>query len=138
MSGWTRHFVNPFHVTVSLVFNWICFDYCSATECNLYLAESTIPNAGLGVFSGIDLSAGDAVGIGDVAIPIFDITPDAIYDYIWAGETKGMKLETASGAGYVDANCPVSAVFSLSMPIIFQRPLFHIANYLYNRASIAP
>ena len=31
-------------------------------KCKLYLAKSTIPNAGLGVFTGIDLSTDDAIG----------------------------------------------------------------------------
>jgi hypothetical protein len=30
--------------------------------CKLYLAKSTIPNAGLGVFTGVDLSIDDTIG----------------------------------------------------------------------------
>ena len=34
----------------------------NVNKCKLYLAKSTIPNAGLGVFTGIDLSAHDDIG----------------------------------------------------------------------------
>lgn len=42
-------------------------------QCGLYLAESTIPNSGLGVFSGLDKEAGETVGVGDICIPFVDM-----------------------------------------------------------------
>lgn len=84
---------------------------CSAIECDLYLAESTIPHAGLGIFSAIELVPGDPVGGGDVCLPIFDLSnnfPDTFNpfsDYVWAGEVMGMKLEVASED--IEAFCPV-------------------------------
>ena len=41
-------------------------------QCDLYMAESTIPNAGLGIYTAIERNPGDRVGEGDVCIPIFD------------------------------------------------------------------
>jgi hypothetical protein len=61
-------------------------------ECNLYIAESTIPNAGLGIFTAIERQKGDTVGEGDVCIPLIDLEwhhPDSFYpfsEYAWAGE----------------------------------------------------
>ena len=45
----------------------------STDQCSLYLAKSTIPGAGLGVFTGVPLEKGAYVGFGDAAIPIVDI-----------------------------------------------------------------
>lgn len=71
-------------------------------ECELYLAESTIPGAGFGLFSGVAKNAGEYVGNGDKAIPLIDVywhnggymeffNPTA--DYVWDGSAMGMKLE---------------------------------------------
>jgi hypothetical protein len=86
------------------------------------MAESTIPNAGLGIFSAIELNPGDPVGEGDVCIPIFDLAnhhPDPFNpfgDYVWAGEVMGMKLEVESDD--IEALCPVCTDAYL-FPIIF-------------------
>ena len=61
-------------------------------ECDLYMAQSTIPNAGLGIFTAIERRKGDTVGEGDVCIPLIDLEwhhPEAFYpfqEYAWAGE----------------------------------------------------
>ena len=34
----------------------------NTNKCKLYLAKSTIPNAGLGVFTGVDLSTNETIG----------------------------------------------------------------------------
>mmetsp|Transcript_27705 Transcript_27705/g.67436 ORF Transcript_27705/g.67436 Transcript_27705/m.67436 type:complete len:101 (+) Transcript_27705:191-493(+) len=44
-----------------------------AIKCDLFMAESTIPIAGLGVFSVIERNPGDIVGYGDRCIPILDL-----------------------------------------------------------------
>lgn len=46
---------------------------CGDDKCGLYLAPSTIPNAGLGIFTAKPLEAGDTIGNGDIAIPLPDI-----------------------------------------------------------------
>lgn len=42
-------------------------------QCDLYMAESTIPHAGLGIFTGVDRKEGDTVGNGDLCLPLIDI-----------------------------------------------------------------
>ena len=44
-----------------------------ALECGLYLAKSTIPGAGLGIFAGWDYRVGQKIGRGDVCIPFIDM-----------------------------------------------------------------
>lgn len=51
-------------------------------ECRLYLAQSTIPHAGLGMFTGVPLERDEYVGYGDPAIPIVDI------DFHAGGDSK--------------------------------------------------
>lgn len=89
----------------------------AAIECDLYLAESTIPNAGLGIFSAIERDPGETVGHGDICIPILDLNNyhkkawNPFNDYVWAGEVMGMKLEIASADK--EAYCPVSRTYVL-------------------------
>lgn len=76
----------------------------STLECELYIAESTIPNAGIGLFSGSAKLELDAIGNGDKAIPLVDLYFHNNYfvdgfanptvDYVWSGEQMGMVLET--------------------------------------------
>jgi hypothetical protein len=68
-------------------------------QCDLYIAESTIPHAGLGIFTAVEKKVGDSVGEGDVCIPIFEaenqIFPhDPFSDFVWNGGSKGMGFET--------------------------------------------
>jgi hypothetical protein len=42
-------------------------------ECELFIAESTIPHAGYGVFSAIELKPNDMIGNGDVAFALLDL-----------------------------------------------------------------
>jgi hypothetical protein len=39
-------------------------------ECELFIAESTIPHAGLGAFSAVEKKPGDVIGTGDLAFPM--------------------------------------------------------------------
>lgn len=45
----------------------------SSSSCRLYLAESTIPGAGLGIFTAVEQQVGDTVGEGDICIPLIDL-----------------------------------------------------------------
>ena len=71
-------------------------------ECDVYIAESTIPNAGLGVFTAVEKKVGDMVGNGDVCFPLLELDwhngvildPDSYFfdpfaDYVWDGMTLG-------------------------------------------------
>lgn len=92
------------------------FYCCSAAgdgdgECELYMATSTIPNAGLGIFSAIERKPGEAVGEGDVCIPLLELeahNPSLSFnpfdDYVWAGEIMGMKMEARNLD--IEALCP--------------------------------
>lgn len=75
-------------------------------KCTLYLAPSTIPNAGLGVFTSIPLPSGTLLpGGGDAVIPISDIDfhNDAsaeeedyhwlFSEYLWSARSIGEELE---------------------------------------------
>ena len=42
-------------------------------ECGLYLAESTIPGAGMGIFAGREYKVGQDIGRGDICIPFIDM-----------------------------------------------------------------
>ena len=81
------------------------------TGCELYLAESTIPDSGLGVFTAVAKAPGDTVGNGDVCIPLLELDWhnegnyfNPFSDYVWAGEVMGMKFEV--GSQDVESNCP--------------------------------
>lgn len=79
-------------------------------QCDLFLAPSTIPGAGLGVFVGSTKQEGDIVGLGDVAIPLIDLLfhhgrrpiPSIMDDYEWMGHVMGMGQESVES----DAICP--------------------------------
>ena len=88
--------------------------------CGLYLAESTIPNAGMGIFSRIERKVGDLVGDGDVAIPILDLSLhmsekepyfNPTGNYLWDGTNMGMGTEVWSedvNAYWPGINCAVN------------------------------
>ena len=102
--------------------------------CNLYLAESTIPGAGLGIFTGIDLDVDDWVGYEDVLLPLVDMAyhqrawysknvrekkyaTDPTADYAWSGPIFGVQQESshrevsAFGPGLDSAiNCNMALV----------------------------
>jgi len=66
-------------------------------ECRLYLAESSIPNAGMGMFSGINVEEGDIFGNPDISLPWFDVTDNdqsMLKRYIWLGYTMGIDNES--------------------------------------------
>jgi hypothetical protein len=85
-------------------------------QCDLFLAPSTIPGAGLGMFVGSSKVVGESVGPGDVAIPIVDIswhngrTNSGFYnmftDYQWHGKAMGMQQESDDLDGGVKAHSP--------------------------------
>jgi SET domain len=84
----------------------------SVPFCGLYMAESTIPGAGVGIFTAEAKVAGDVVGNGDICIPVIDMYWhngekkffNPFYDYFWNGYTMGMAMETDTGD--IEALCP--------------------------------
>jgi hypothetical protein len=86
-------------------------------KCGLYLAESTIPNAGVGIFTAEEKEPMDTLGTGDVCIPNIDIKYhndiflkmhgqvfNPFKAYYWSGYLMGMIGE--SHANDVEAYCP--------------------------------
>ena len=78
-------------------------------ECGLYIAKSTIPHAGLGIFTAEAKDPNDPLGSGDVCIPNIDIKYhghvfDPFHHYTWSGFIMGMTRE--SHANEIDAYCP--------------------------------
>jgi len=68
--------------------------------CRLYLAESTVPDAGLGVFSAVDMPRGAPIGQPDVILQLPDPLPahsDGLAlltnDYLWDGQETGGQYE---------------------------------------------
>jgi hypothetical protein len=68
-------------------------------ECGLYLAPSTMENAGLGMFTTRPLNVGDYVGNGEVVIPMVEVpfyngNKEELFNpfvhYYWKGSEKGL------------------------------------------------
>ena len=77
-------------------------------ECTLYIAESTIPNAGLGTFTTIPRRIGDLVGMSELCIPYvhfgYSGGTDPFLDYVWNGMTLEMFREHLYH-GHLEAFC---------------------------------
>lgn len=64
-------------------------------ECGVYLAPSTIPGAGLGMFAGKDFKAGERVTWGDVIIPLVEISwnnGNEYFFWLWDEYTWGHSI----------------------------------------------
>ena len=120
----------------------------SLQRCSLYIAPSTIPGAGLGVFTSVAMSDGTVLGAPDVIIPIVDILfhhPDyLIYnsswmmdDYVWDGPLMmGMHREgyhdSSDGSYYVSAYAPGIDCAVNSVPSVqHQKQLLNIRRMGY-------
>jgi hypothetical protein len=73
----------------------------TSEHCSLYIAPSTIPNAGLGIFTARLLEYGDRIGDDDIMIPIVDADlymgskfTWMIDDYTWDGAPSGLGRES--------------------------------------------
>ena len=67
--------------------------------CSLYMAESSIPNSGLGVYAGKDIARSDLVDdMPQVVIPLIDFKDKKtiLWDYPWSGEWYGATLESTN------------------------------------------
>lgn len=73
-------------------------------DCNLYMAESTIPGAGLGLFTAIPRNKGDSLHNDEVYIPILDLSWhqgkingdyfDTTAAYVWNTYSDGSGIES--------------------------------------------
>lgn len=73
-------------------------------QCDLYLAASSIPGAGLGIFAGKEYHVGDSVGSGDIAIVVNSVSgysnetlgnffENPFQDYVWNASNMGICLD---------------------------------------------
>lgn len=109
----------------------------SPFQCSLYMAPSTIPGAGLGIFTGVERNEGDTVGDGDILIPISDqwyhlqvsefyngyygaaANLDPTTDYVWFGPEMGMQHESSNAAKFVTAFAPgLDAAINCNLALI--------------------
>eukprot|EP00957_Ditylum_brightwellii_P181818 13851130-Ditylum_brightwellii.AAC.1 len=73
---------------------WIIESRDNRLSCRTYLSESTIPNAGLGVFSGVDVKQNEKIGQAGIVIPLLDLIwhtdgkqeTSLLITYPWNGE----------------------------------------------------
>ena len=93
----------------------------SCQQCGLYLAESSIPGAGWGMFSGVHHDEGDVVTEGDIVIPLVDIewnngNDDFFFlwdEYEWSSNAfKYMYAETTSGGKVTGASPGIGAAIN--------------------------
>lgn len=78
----------------------------AAAACTLFLAPSTIPDAGLGVYTAQPLQRGERIVSADPVIPILDLewhngwfdfaSPNPFRNYVWSGRAVGMSFEVES------------------------------------------
>jgi hypothetical protein len=97
--------VTPIHISILLLVLYpvLVVGKKSKPQCDLYMAESTIPNAGLGIFTSISKEKGETVGNGDICLPFIDIhwhNDDGFFypfaDYVWDGKFMGMNQEVGT------------------------------------------
>lgn len=79
-------------------------------ECNLYMAESTIPGAGLGLFTAIPRNKGDSFHSDEVYILLLELPYhqgkddgeffDITSSYVWDGPFMGMQFEAKEGSDF--------------------------------------
>jgi hypothetical protein len=90
-------------------------DHEDDDTCSVYIAKSTIPNAGLGVFNGNRGKQPQRLMLpfGDVCIPLIDPSwhlpaPLSIpfLDYYWNGKVFGLHYETILSESGVEVFCP--------------------------------
>jgi hypothetical protein len=74
------------------------------SACKLYVAPSTLPNAGMGIFTSVKLKKEEVIDNGDVIIPLIDLeyyqeyedTFNLFLPYLWESTCFGMQLEAQS------------------------------------------
>ena len=106
----------------------------SSHSCGVYLAESTIPDAGLGMFAGNDYAKGDQVTAGDVVIPLIevewnnDFDPDLtfIWDaYTWASSDFGGMDDETEDSDQVSGASPGIGAAANCMPSLINVDSLH-------------
>ncbi|GAX24545.1 hypothetical protein FisN_4Hh064 [Fistulifera solaris] len=123
-----------------------------APVCSLYIAESTIPGAGLGMFTGVARKAKEVIWPGDVVNPVVDrkyhqmvlgpetyksedVSLNPLEDYEWLGGAMGIQHETAHPyvwPRFIHAFAPGFTSVLNSHPALFNCDLKSIPKYDIN------
>ena len=101
----------------------------SSSECGLYLAPSTIPGAGLGMFSAYPRSKGETVGNEEVVLPLVEVSfyngqQEDLFNpfihYYWKGKEKALHgIVSEDRAGEVMALVPgMEAAINCNLALI--------------------
>lgn len=80
-----------------------------ASECGYYLAPSTIPGAGLGMYAGKDVARGDRVTYGDPIVPLLDINwhnGNEDFYWLWGEYTWEFSQESGKSGAITKAASP--------------------------------
>jgi hypothetical protein len=97
-------------------------------ECGIYLAQSTIPNAGLGMFAGKDYKKNSKVTDGDIIVPLIEVDWNNDHDeswiflwddYTWARtDIAGMDLEEVEGTAVSAASMGIGAAINCRISMV--------------------
>jgi hypothetical protein len=102
-------------------------------NCRLVVAPSTIPNAGLGIFTTVPLKKGELIGYGDMVIPITSILsslPNPFEDYSWNGRAYG---------GHLDAFTPgLQSLMNSNLALLNAHQVKPATNVFPNSADSTP
>ena len=78
----------------------------SADQCKVYIAESTIPGAGMGLYTAVDLEKDGLVGSPEIVIPItFPPNVDALWTvwlyYVWTPNIPNIDVDHVTQAAFI-------------------------------------
>jgi hypothetical protein len=72
-----RHFIELPDKMIPVNWRDMGLDVEDNTECGLYMAESSIPHSGLGMYTARNISEEERIGFGDVSVQVEDIIENA-------------------------------------------------------------
>jgi SET domain len=98
-----------------------------SSECGVYIAKSTIPRAGLGLFAGKDFNKGDRVTWGDLIIPLIELNwnnddEDFFWlwdEYVWGDSIHSeMKFESGMTSDLAGASFGIGAAINCIIGLV--------------------
>ncbi|CAJ1957082.1 unnamed protein product [Cylindrotheca closterium] len=117
------------------------------TECGIYLAPSTIPGAGLGMYAGNrDYEAGEGLTDGDLLVPIFDLDWHNDYEeyeflwdeYTWAAKSfNGMEEEETDDPDQICvASFGMGAAVNCMLPLVNAVDALTVDDYFSEKSGL--
>jgi SET domain len=104
-----------------------------SSECGVYIATSTIPGAGLGLFAGKDFNKGERVTWGDLIIPIVELNWNNGHEdffWLWDEYTWGhsihseMKFETEMTSDFAGASFGIGSAINCILGLVNVEDVF--------------